>query len=157
MSLSPSARKVQDVLAAAGLPHQVVELAQPARTAAEAARAVGCRVEQIAKSLVFRGAASGALVMVIASGGNRVNERAIATLIGEPIEKADAQFVRDKTGFAIGGVPPLGHTEPVEPLIDGDLMKWDEIWAAAGHPNAIFKLAPADLVRMTGGRVVPIT
>jgi prolyl-tRNA editing enzyme YbaK/EbsC (Cys-tRNA(Pro) deacylase) len=157
MPLSPSAQKVQDALVALGLPHEIVELARPARTAVEAAAAVGCGVGQIAKSLVFRAAHSGRPILVIASGTNRVNERTVAALVAEPIEKADADFVRERTGFAIGGVPPLGHAQRIEPLIDEDLVAHTEIWAAAGHPNAVFKLSPGDLLTMTGGRVVRIT
>jgi len=134
----------------------VVALEQPARTSAEAARAVGCRVDQIAKSLVFRGAESQRAVLVIASGANRVDERKVAGLIAEPVGRADADFVRARTGFAIGGVAPVAHAEPLTILIDEDLMTLPEIWAAAGHPNTVFKLAPADLVKMTGGRVAAV-
>ena len=155
--LSGSARRVQDVLRAKGFGFEVVELPQSTRSAAEAAQAVGCRVEQIAKSLVFRAIESGRPVLVIASGANRVNERRLGELIGERVGKADADFVREATGFAIGGVPPVGHAQPVETLIDEDLLRHDEIWAAAGTPNAIFRLAPGDLVKMTGGRLVAIT
>jgi len=152
----PSVRRVQDALAAAGGGHTVVALGQPARTSAEAARAVGCRVDQIAKSLVFRGAESQRAVLVIASGANRVDERKVAGLIAEPVGRADADFVRARTGFAIGGVAPVAHAEPLTILIDEDLMTLPEIWAAAGHPNTVFKLAPADLVKMTGGRVAAV-
>jgi prolyl-tRNA editing enzyme YbaK/EbsC (Cys-tRNA(Pro) deacylase) len=156
MPRSPSVQKVHDALVALGLPHDIVELARPARTAVEAAAAVKCSVSQIAKSLVFRGAQSGRPVLVIASGANRVNEQTVATLVAEPIEKADADFVRERTGFAIGGVPPLAHAHPVEALIDEDLVAHAEIWAAAGHPNTVFKISSADLVTMTRGRVVRI-
>ena len=156
MIQNASVQRVQDALAAVGGGHSVVALPQPARTAAEAARAVGCRVEQIAKSLVFRGAQSQRAVLVVASGANRVDELKVAGLLAEPIARADADFVRAKTGYAIGGVPPIAHTEPLTILIDEDLMQWPEIWAAAGHPNTVFKLTPDDLVRMTGGRVAPV-
>ncbi len=154
--LSGSARRVQDALREKGFGFEVVELPQSTRSAAEAAQAVGCRVEQIAKSLVFRAMESGRPVLVIASGANRVNERRLGELIGERIGKADADFVREATGFAIGGVPPVGHAQPVETLIDEDLLRYEEIWAAAGTPNAVFRLTADDLVRMTGGRVVDI-
>jgi prolyl-tRNA editing enzyme YbaK/EbsC (Cys-tRNA(Pro) deacylase) len=157
MPLRSSVQKVQDALVALGLRHEIVELARPARTAVEAAAAVKCHVGQIAKSLVFRGADSGRPVLVIASGANRVNEQTVAALIAEPIAKADADFVRERTGFAIGGVPPLAHAHQVEALIDEDLVAHAEIWAAAGHPNTVFKVSSADLVTMTGGRVVRIT
>ncbi len=155
--LSGSARRVQDALREKGFGFEVVELPQSTRSAAEAAQAVGCRVEQIAKSLVFRAMESGRPVLVIASGANRVNERRLGELIGERIGKADADFVREATGFAIGGVPPVGHVQPVQTLIDEDLLRYDEIWAAAGTPNAVFRLAPGDLVAITGGRLVAIT
>ncbi len=155
--LSGSARRVQDALREKGFGFEVVELPQSTRSAAEAAQAVGCQVAQIAKSLVFRAMESGRPVLVIASGANRVNERRLGELIGERIGKADADFVREATGFAIGGIPPLGHAQPVETLIDEDLLRYDEIWAAAGTPNAVFRLVPGELVKMTGGRLVAIT
>ena len=132
----------------------MVELTESARTATDAARALGCRVDQIVKSLVFRGRRTERAILVAASGANRVDEVKVGELLAEPIAKADAAFVRARTGFAIGGVAPVGHAEPVPTLIDEDLMKWEEIWAAAGHPSSIFRLTPADLVRMTSGRVV---
>jgi prolyl-tRNA editing enzyme YbaK/EbsC (Cys-tRNA(Pro) deacylase) len=95
-------------------------------------------------------------VLVVASGANRVNERLIEELIDEPLGRADADFVRQRTGFAIGGVPPVGHIEPLLTFIDQDLLQYSEIWAAAGTPNAVFRLSPAELVRMTGGQVVKI-
>jgi prolyl-tRNA editing enzyme YbaK/EbsC (Cys-tRNA(Pro) deacylase) len=156
MELSPSAQKVQQALNAFDLPLQVLELPASTRSAVEAAQAIGCRVEQIAKSLIFRSSQSERPVLVIASGPNRVNEKKIGELLGEPIGKADADFVRQRTGFVIGGVPPLGHAEPLETFIDEDLLKLDEIWAAAGTPNAVFCLKPADLVKITSGRVVAV-
>jgi prolyl-tRNA editing enzyme YbaK/EbsC (Cys-tRNA(Pro) deacylase) len=152
-----SVRKVQEALAALGFSCQVIEFSQLTRTAAEAAQAIGCRVEHIAKSLVFRGKHSGAAVLVIASGSNRVKERNVAALIGEPLEKADADFVREQTGFVIGGVPPVGHRNRARVFIDKDLLQYEEIWAAAGTPYAVFRLLPADLVTMTGGQVVSVT
>jgi prolyl-tRNA editing enzyme YbaK/EbsC (Cys-tRNA(Pro) deacylase) len=154
--LSASARRVQAALAARGFAMQVVEFAATTRTAADAAAAIGCQVEQIAKSLVFRGRETGQPVLVIASGGNRVNERRLRDLVGEPIEKPDAEYVRERTGFAIGGVPPVGHHEPLTVFIDEDLLAFSEIWAAAGTPNAVFRLDPAELPALTGGRVVAI-
>ena len=156
MPLRPTAQRVQDLLAARGFALEVRELAQPTRSAAEAAAALGCRVDQIAKSLVFRGASSGQLVLVIASGANRVDEARVAALLGEPVARADAAFVRARTGFAIGGVPPIGHAEEPRTLLDEDLLRWEEIWAAGGTPNAIFRLTPADLVAMTQGQVARI-
>ena len=154
--LGPSVQRVQDALAAAGGGHTIVALAQSARTSADAARAVGCRVDQIAKSLVFCAEKTQRAVLVITSGANRVDEVKVTALLDEPIGRADADFVRARTGFAIGGVAPIAHAEPLTILIDEDLLKWPEIWAAAGHPNAVFRLTPDDLVRMTGGRVASV-
>ncbi|MCL6640220.1 MAG: YbaK/EbsC family protein [Candidatus Rokubacteria bacterium] len=155
--LSPSAQRVQDALRERGFPYEVVESAEPTRTAADAARLVGCQVGQIAKSLVFRTASTGRPVLVITSGANTVNEFRIGMYLKEALVKAPAAFVREVTGFAIGGVPPLGHARLLETFIDEDLMQYSEIWAAAGTPHALFRLVPADLVRMTGGRVVKVT
>jgi prolyl-tRNA editing enzyme YbaK/EbsC (Cys-tRNA(Pro) deacylase) len=155
-SLSPSVQKVQDTITSLGFSIQVVELEATTRTSADAARAVGCRVEQIAKSLVFQTKITHRPVLVIASGSNRVNEKRVAELISEPVGKADADFVRLHTGFAIGGVPPVGHLEKLEIFIDEDLLHYKEIWAAAGSPHAVFNLTPSDLVKMTGGRVTSI-
>jgi prolyl-tRNA editing enzyme YbaK/EbsC (Cys-tRNA(Pro) deacylase) len=155
-SLSASAQKVQDALVALGVSCRVVELPASTRTAQEAASAVGCTVGQIVKSLVFRATQTGKPLLVIASGANRVNEARLAELAGEPVGKADAAFVRAHTGFAIGGVAPLGHPAPIETYIDADLLQYAEIWAAAGTPNAVFALTPADLQMITGGRVVAI-
>jgi prolyl-tRNA editing enzyme YbaK/EbsC (Cys-tRNA(Pro) deacylase) len=154
--LSPSVQKVQDALKALGLANQVVELQSTTRTSADAAQAVGCRVEQIAKSIVFRAKQTDKPILVIASGPNRVNEKRIEEFISESLEKADAEYVRKHTGFVIGGVPPIGHLEKLEIFIDEDLLKYEEIWAAAGSPHAVFKLTPSALVQMTGGRVISI-
>jgi len=154
--LSPSVQKVQDALKALGFPNQVLELQSTTRTSAEAAQAVGCRVEQIAKSIIFQGKQTHKPVLVIASGPNRVNEKRIEEFISESLGKANADFVRKHTGFAIGGVPPIGHLEKLEIFIDEDLLKYEEIWAAAGSPHAVFKLTPSALVQMTGGRVISI-
>jgi prolyl-tRNA editing enzyme YbaK/EbsC (Cys-tRNA(Pro) deacylase) len=153
-SLSSSPQKVQGALKALGLANQVVELQSTTRTSADAAQAVGCRVEQIAKSIVFRAKQTDKPILVIASGPNRVNEKRIEEFISEPLGKADADYVRKHTGFVIGGVPPIGHLEKLEIFIDEDLLKYEEIWAAAGSPNAIFRLTPSDLIKMTGGRVI---
>ena len=155
--LSPSAQRVQDALRGMGFAYEVIEFAQTTRTAAEAAAAVGCTVGQIAKSLVFKTRHGGRPLLVIASGANRVNEKAMRAIVGEPIEKPDADFVRQQTGFVIGGVPPLGHAAPLTVFIDEDLLQYDIIWAAAGTPNAVFRLAPADLLPMTGGQAIKVT
>jgi prolyl-tRNA editing enzyme YbaK/EbsC (Cys-tRNA(Pro) deacylase) len=154
--LSPGAQRVQAALARLGFDYQVVHLAQTTRSAPEAAQAVGCRVEQIAKSLVFRTTGGQRPLLVIASGANRVDERRLATLAGEPVERPDADYVRQRTGFPIGGVAPVGLAEPLDIFIDEDLLAHDEIWAAAGTPNAVFRLPSSDLPRLTGGRVVAI-
>ena len=156
MNLSPSAQRVQDALAALGMSLQVVELPASTRSAAEAAEAVGCTLGQIVKSLVFRALDSDRPILVETSGSNRVNESMLSILTGERIGKADADFVRQRTGFVIGGVPPVGHTEKLLTYIDEDLLQYAEIWAAAGTPNAVFRLTPEELVRMTGGQVVKV-
>jgi prolyl-tRNA editing enzyme YbaK/EbsC (Cys-tRNA(Pro) deacylase) len=154
--LSASAQKVQEAIRARGLDLTVIELAVPVRTAADAAREVGCEVAQIAKSIIFR-AASGRGVLVITSGSNRVNEERVTELIGESIGRASPDFVREVTGFAIGGVPPLGHATEMITLIDEDLLKLPFLWAAAGHPNSLFRLPPADLPKLADGRVAKVT
>lgn len=155
--LSISAQKVQQALQKLGFSLEVVELPRSTRTALEAAQAVGCQVGQIVKSLVFKGLRSQQPILVAASGSNRVNEKRIALVTAEPLGKADADFVRQHTGFVIGGVPPLGHAQPLQTFIDEDLMQYSEIWAAAGTPHAVFRLTPDDLVKMTGGRVIRIS
>ncbi len=156
MPLSPSAQKVQDALRAAGLPNRVVELEASTRSSAEAAAAVGTTVAQIAKSLIFRAQPSGRPILVIASGVNRVDEKKLAVLVGERIDRPDADYVRDRTGFAIGGVPPLGHPVRLKTYIDRDLLALGDLWAAAGTPNAVFQLTPQELVTLTQGEVVDL-
>lgn len=153
--LKHSAQAVQDALDAAGVKCRVVELPASTRTAAEAAAAIGCTVAQIAKSIVFR-TASGRGVVVIASGVNRVNEKKIAKHLGEAIAKADAAFVREATGYAIGGVPPCGHAMKLLVFVDRDLFELDELWAAAGTPNAVFALTPQELLAVADGKVVDV-
>lgn len=155
-TLKSSAQKVQRVLAEKGFTLEVREFPEGTRTAAQAAEAVGCAVGQIAKSLIFRAKVSDRPLLAIASGANRVDERALSRLLGEKIARADADFVRAKTGFAIGGVPPVGHLEKPVTFIDRDLMAYEVIWAAAGTPHAVFALKPADLVALTEGEVADI-
>jgi prolyl-tRNA editing enzyme YbaK/EbsC (Cys-tRNA(Pro) deacylase) len=155
-SLSPSAQRVQDALKARGFANRVVEHEQTTRTSAEAAAAVGCEVGQIVKSVIFKAKESGRPVLVVASGANRVNEKRLGELVGEKLEKPDADFVRQQTGFVIGGVPPLGHSQSLLTFVDEDLLQYGEIWAAAGTPNAVFRLTPDELVKMTNGQVVSI-
>lgn len=152
-AIAPSALKVQ---AALGPSFKVLEFSESTKTAADAASAIGCAVEQIAKSLMFRALDSGKPVLVIASGPVRVDEGKVAALIGEAIKRAEPEFVRDKTGFAIGGVPPIGHAERGHVLIDETLLRFPIIWAAAGTPNAVFSLTPSQLVAMTGGVVADV-
>jgi prolyl-tRNA editing enzyme YbaK/EbsC (Cys-tRNA(Pro) deacylase) len=155
-SLSASAQKVQDALEVLGVSLKVVELPGSTRTAVEAAQAIGVQVGQIVKSLVFKSKRTQRPILVIASGANRVKEKNIEVLIDEPLGKADADFVREQTGFAIGGVPPVGHAQPIETFIDRDLLQYDEIWAAAGTPHAVFRLTPDELIRITSGTLVDI-
>jgi prolyl-tRNA editing enzyme YbaK/EbsC (Cys-tRNA(Pro) deacylase) len=154
--LSASAKKVQEALQGLGMSLEVIELPGSTRTAIDAASAVGCQVSQIVKSLVFKTKRSQRPILVLASGQNRVDERRLEKLIEEPLGKADADFVRQHTGFVIGGVPPVAHLEKLETYIDEDLMMHQELWAAAGTPHAVFRLTPRDLVKMTSGSVVRI-
>lgn len=151
--LSRNARRVQAALAAHDTAFQVVELPDSTRTARDAADAIGCTVAQIAKSLVFRGTDTDRPLLAIASGTNRVDETVLSALAEEPIEQATPDFVRERTGFAIGGVPPVGHDAPLPTWIDEDLLDYDTIWAAAGTPHAVFQLDPSALPRLTGGTV----
>lgn len=146
----PTALRIQQALHDLGLPAQVVEFEQPTRTSAEAAAAIGCSVAEIAKSVVFRGKASGTAVVVVASGDNRVSEDKVAALVGEKLGRADADFVREATGFVIGGVCPVGFSKPVRLVLDRDLQRFARVWAAAGTPYSVFPLAPAELPRLTG-------
>jgi len=155
-ALSDAAQRVQDVLRAGGFTNTVIELAVPVKTAAAAAEAVGCTPAQIVKSLVFRGATSGVPVLVVASGAHRVSEAKLELLLGEPVRIGDPRFVREVTGFAIGGIPPIGHTLRLDTVVDAHLMTLDGLWAAAGHPNSLFALSAEELVRMTGGRVAEV-
>ncbi len=149
-----SVRRVRDALAAAGLHPEIVEYAETTRTAQAAADALHTTVERIVKSLVFL--ADEEPLVVLASGVNRVDTAKIGRELGRRIERADAARVRAATGFAIGGVAPVGYPAPVETLIDRDLLQYDLVWAAAGTPNHVFPIAPADLVRVTGGRVLDV-
>ena len=154
--LSPSAQKIQDYLNSLGYNYTVIEHAESTRTAQEAADRAGCELGQIVKSLIFRGKTSGKPILVLTSGANRVNEKRISEYAGESISRADADFVRTVTGYAIGGVPPIGHTEKMETYLDEDFMQYQVIWAAAGTPKAIFELKTVELQKMTGGKVVRV-
>ncbi|GAB1469126.1 YbaK/EbsC family protein [Chloroflexota bacterium] len=155
-TLSPSAQKIQSLLNELGFDYTVIEHAESTRTAQEAANRAGCELGQIVKSLIFKGRDSGKPILILASGPNRVNEKRIAEYAGEPVVKPDADFVRAVTGFAIGGVPPIGHAQKMETYLDEDFLQYASIWAAAGTPNAIFELKTEDLQKMTNGKIVSI-
>ena len=154
--LKASAQKVQKALQALDLNCEVVQMQKTTRTAKDAARAVGCEVGQIVKSLIFKSKQSRKPILVVASGVNRVNEKVLAQQISEPVKMANPEFVRDMTGFAIGGVPPVGHLQPLTIFIDEDLLQYEEIWAAAGTPHAVFKLTPDELKKISGGEVISV-
>ncbi|GMA49936.1 cys-tRNA(pro)/cys-tRNA(cys) deacylase [Alicyclobacillus contaminans] len=154
--LKESAQRVQNILLSMGYTNPVMELPDSTRTAKEAAAAIGCEVAQIAKSIVFRLQRSGRPLLVVASGVNRVNEARIADHVGDALGKADADFVREHTGYVIGGVPPIGHIQPIDTIVDEDLCQFETIWAAAGHPKAVFQLTPSELIAMTAGQVMRI-
>jgi prolyl-tRNA editing enzyme YbaK/EbsC (Cys-tRNA(Pro) deacylase) len=154
--LPPSARKVQDAASALGLDVTVREMTEPTRTAQEAASACGVTAGQIVKSLVFSGAASGKPYLLLVSGTNRVNEKGVATHLGEKLKRPDAEAVRALTGFAIGGIPPFGHATALATYMDRDLLQYDVIWAAAGTPKAVFQTEPAKLRDATGAIVIDV-
>jgi prolyl-tRNA editing enzyme YbaK/EbsC (Cys-tRNA(Pro) deacylase) len=143
---------VQDALRALGLPADVRELDASTRTAPEAAAAVGCELGAIVKSLVFRGTASGDPVLVLVSGDNRADESRVEAEVGEAVGRADADWVREVTGYAIGGIPPVGLPTPVRTVVDEDLLRFEVVWAAAGTPRAVFPVAPAELAHAIGAR-----
>lgn len=153
--LTKSAQSVQNALNQANLTCKVVELPSSTRTAAEAAASIGCDISQIVKSLIFKTKTTEQPVLVLASGPNRVNEKQIETEIGQAITKADADFTRDITGFAIGGIPPIGHRTTINLIfIDESLLNHTEVWAAAGTPNAIFALQSNHLLKLTKGKII---
>jgi prolyl-tRNA editing enzyme YbaK/EbsC (Cys-tRNA(Pro) deacylase) len=155
-TLSSSAQKVQEKIKSLGFDYTVIEHAESTRTAQEAAERAGCELGQIVKSLIFKGKESGKPILVLTSGANRVDEKRISEYAGEAIGRADADFVRTATGFAIGGVPPIAHPQKLETYLDEDFLQYGTIWAAAGTPNAIFELKTEDLQKMTDGKVVRV-
>jgi prolyl-tRNA editing enzyme YbaK/EbsC (Cys-tRNA(Pro) deacylase) len=155
--MSASAQRVKHALQKAGIKAHIKELPQSTRTAVDAARAVGCEVRQIAKSLIFKTRRSDQPILIITSGANRVNEKAVGSLLGNDIEVADADFVRDQTGFVIGGVAPIGLIQEMPIYIDEDLLQGDKIWAAAGTPHAVFQVSPEELLQITSGEVISVT
>ena len=155
--MKPANQRVIDAARAAGLAIEIKTHAQSTRTAEEAAAACGCQVSQIVKSLVFQGKASGAAILLLVSGANRVNEKAVATVIGETLKRPDAHYVRSLTGFAIGGIPPLGHASPLKTFIDQDLLAHPLVWAAAGTPESVFAVDPKALAVATGASTIVVT
>jgi prolyl-tRNA editing enzyme YbaK/EbsC (Cys-tRNA(Pro) deacylase) len=155
--LSANARKVQDAARAAGLAATVIERQASTRTAEDAAVACGCTVGQIVKSLVFRGEQSGKPYLMLVSGANRLNEAGVAAVLGEGLTRPDAAYVREVTGYAIGGIPPLGHASPMQVFIDEGLLRFEVVWAAAGTPRAVFAVAPGALADAIGARVIKVT
>ena len=149
-------KRVRAALETAGLDPQIRET-DLARTAADAATAIGCTVDQIAKSIIFRGETSGAAILFLTAGGNRVDTARAAEAAGEPLGKADAALVRAQTGFAIGGVAPVGHLNPIRAFLDPRLQDFDVVWAAAGTPHHVFPIAPVDLLRLTDAQVHDFT
>jgi prolyl-tRNA editing enzyme YbaK/EbsC (Cys-tRNA(Pro) deacylase) len=156
MALSRSARRVQSALDAHGVALKVVELPASTRTALDAAQAVGCEVGQIVKSLVFRKVDGDEPLLVLTSGANRVSLAKLEAAMGARYEMAEAGFVRRWTGFAIGGVSPVGHAHPIRTVLDRDLLRYDQIWAAAGTPRALFRLTPEQLLSMTGAQALDV-
>ncbi|MBI1772345.1 MAG: YbaK/EbsC family protein [Burkholderiales bacterium] len=154
-TLPETAQRVAQLLHSLGHDQTVVMLPESGKTSAEAAAGLGCQVAEIAKSIVFRRLLDDAAVMVVASGINRVDERKVAAIVG-PLGKADARFVKEKIGYAIGGVCPIGHLQKTVMLIDEDLLQYSHVWAAAGHPHAVFKLTPEQLKNMTGAPVADV-
>lgn len=154
--MSKSLKRVRAALQAAGLRQDIRETAL-ARTAADAAQAIGCCIDQIAKSIVFLGAASGTTVLFVTAGGNNVDPVKASALAGEPLDKADAALVRRQTGFAIGGVSPIGHLTPPSVFFDSRLMDFDEIWAAAGTPHHVFGIEPDALLRICAAQLADFT
>ncbi|WP_107846210.1 YbaK/EbsC family protein [Litoreibacter ponti] len=155
--MSKSLKRVRAALEAAGLDIIIIETTELTRTAAQAAAEAGCHVDQIAKSIIFRGETSGEAVLFLTAGGNQVDASKASALAGEPLGKADAALIRAQTGFAIGGVSPVGHLSPIRAFIDPRLTEFGVIWAAAGTPRHIFALAPDDLIALTGGAIAEFT
>src|SRR5687768_15854828 len=154
--LSPSAQKVDDALRALGYQFNIIEHTESTRTAQEAAERAGCELGQIVKSMIFKGKKSDKPILVLTSGANRVDEKRISEYAGEMIARADPDFVRAVTGFAIGGVPPVGHLQKVETYLDEDFLQYKTIWAAAGNPNAIFELPTETLQKITDAKVLRV-
>lgn len=155
-TLGKSALKIQEELNKYGLELKVITMQASTRTCVEAANTIGCEVGQIVKSMIFRGKTTGMPVLIVASGNNRINEKKMREYLGETVSRPDANFVQEMTGFAIGGIPPIGHINKLKCFIDEDLFEYKEVWAAAGTPFDVFRLTPNQLLTITEGQVVTI-
>lgn len=155
-TLGKSAAKIQEELNKFGLELQVVTMQDSTRTCVEAATTIGCEVGQIVKSMIFRGKTTGMPVLIVASGDNRINEKKMKEYIGEAVSRPDANFVQETTGFAIGGIPPIGHVNKLKCFIDSDLFRYNEVWAAAGTPFDVFRLSPDQLAAITQGQIIDV-
>jgi len=155
--LPAPAERVRQAAAERGLDIEIRIMPDSTRTAAEAAAVCGCSVGEIVKSLIFKGTKTGVPVLLLVSGTNRVNEKTVENVLGEAISRPDAAFVREATGFAIGGIPPIGHANPVRTYIDRDLLQYETVWAAAGTPHAVFRVAPGALSEAAGAEIITVT
>ncbi|WP_234854852.1 YbaK/EbsC family protein [Paracoccus everestensis] len=155
--MSKSLARVRAALDAAGVDAEILEMPGTTRTAQDAAQAAGCHLDQIAKSIIFRGEATGHAVLFLTAGGNRVDPARAAAVAGQPLGKADAALIRDETGFAIGGVAPVGHLKPVTAFLDPRLLDFDVVWAAAGTPRHVFAISPTVLLAVTGATLADFT
>jgi len=155
--MSKSLKRVRRVLEEAGIGVDILEMAEGTRTADEAARAAGCALDQIVKSIIFRGEADGHVVLFLTAGGNRVDPDKASAVAGEPLGKADAQLIRAETGFAIGGVAPIGHLRPIHSYLDPRLLDFDVVWAAAGTPRHVFAVDPLEIQRLSGAVTADFT
>ena len=154
--INKGTEKVQEQLNSYGITTKIIEFSESTRTAQDAADAIGCSIAQIVKSLIFCTQQTHKPILVLTSGVNRVNEKIIEQLVGEKIKKADADFTRTVTGFAIGGVPPIAHAQKITTFIDKALLQYQQVWAAAGTPHTVFCLNPSDLVRITDGTIISV-
>lgn len=155
--MSKSLKRVERAAAEAGLEITVLEMAEGTRTAEDAARAAGCEIDQIVKSIIFRGEADGQAILFLTAGGNRVDDAKASAAAGEALGKADAGLIRAQTGFAIGGVAPIGHLNPIRAFMDPRLFDFELVWAAAGTPRHVFAANPREIQRMTGAQAIDFT
>ena len=155
--MSKSLKRVRAALEAAGVAAEILEMPGETRTAAQAAEAAGCALDQIAKSIIFRGETGGHVILFVTAGGNQVDAEKASAVAGEPLGKADADLIRKETGFAIGGVAPVGHTSPTRGYFDPRLLEFEVVWAAAGTPRHIFSISPQDLLRISGAQTADFT